>query len=262
MRGQRDLTLVVLGAIACTLLALAIPVDWIAVLFAAPVALVFPGYAIAALSFARRPLEVPQLLALTVGLSLAVLALGALLLNYVPGGLRAESWAVFLVLLTVAACRGAALRRRPEAARRHQPQARRPRIGAIPAALFTAGAALAVAAIAVSFVAFEGDDAIGYTELWMQPLDSSRESGVRVGIGSDEQRRTSYRLLVHFRAGRDPYSSRFSLDPGESIVRRVPVVSPSAGQRNRVMATLYRADQPGQPYRRVTGWVLPEAGRQ
>ena len=53
------------------------------------------------------------MLALSVGLSLAMLALGSLVLNYVPGGIRACSWAVLLVLVVLAASREAALRRRP-----------------------------------------------------------------------------------------------------------------------------------------------------
>ena len=88
MRGHRDLRLLAALSVPCAVLAIVVPVEAIALLFAVPLALFLPGCALTAVTFARHPIEWPQRLVFSVGFSLATLALGALLLNYMPGGIR------------------------------------------------------------------------------------------------------------------------------------------------------------------------------
>ncbi|HEY4779357.1 MAG TPA: DUF1616 domain-containing protein, partial [Solirubrobacterales bacterium] len=116
MRGHGDLEAACTGATLCALLTLVLPFEPLRMLLAAPLTLFLPGYAISAAIFARRRIERRQFLLFSLGLSLAVLALGALVLNYVPGGIRAWSWALLLFLVVLGCCRGAALRR-PKRAR-------------------------------------------------------------------------------------------------------------------------------------------------
>jgi hypothetical protein len=255
MRGHRDLELVVGIAIASALLGLVVPVEWISLLAAAPLLLVLPGYALASAAFARRPRGLAQFLVLTLGLSLAVLALGSLLLNFLPGGLRAGSWAILLVLVTAAGCREAALRRRPA---QEPPLAalKLPRPRPLRAGLVLAGVALAAVAFALAFIAFKAPDVIGYTELWIRPAKG--DAAVRVGVGSQEQETHAYKLVASYGGGQ-PFATRsFSLDPGKTKTVRLAV--PAAKNPRKVVAALYRADRPGRPYRRVTEWVVPEGG--
>jgi uncharacterized membrane protein len=254
VRGHKDLRLVAATAVASALLALILPVPWLSLLVGLPLFFLLPGYALASLVFARRPRGLAPLLALTLGLSLSVLALGSLALNYMPGGLRALPWALFLVLVTLLACRGAALRR----GRRHPaPLSRLRRPGLSTGVVMSAvGAALAIAAIAIGFVTFDAPDAVGYTELWMRAAPASE--AVRIGVGSQEQERSAYRVEIE-RARKPSRSARsLSLSPGESKVLRVRVPGGPATRPERVIVTLYKADSPGRPYRRVNAWIGTE----
>ncbi len=258
MRGNRDLRIVVRVALVCALVALLCPVEVISLLFALPLALFLPGFAIASAALAGRGVERPQLLILSIGLSLSVLALGGLVLNYV-GGLRAVPWALLLVLVVVGGCRAAALRRPPPGP---NPVGRPtwPRPAAAGAVMLLGGAIAAGAAIALAFVPVTAKHAIGYSELWMQPFDRGGAVGVRVGIGSNEQDATSYRLWVRFGEGSTPVVRRLSLNPGQKRVLWLRTAPTPTGGGVPVVARLYRRDRPGVVYHRVTGWV-PAPGR-
>lgn len=254
MRGNRDLRQATVAAWGCALLALAMPLDALSLIFAAPLAFLLPGYAIVSAVFVRARLLPPVTLTLSVGMSLSTLTLGALLLDYAPGGVRGLWWAVLLAAVTTAGCWAAALRR-PAAER--SPLLSWPALGRSQAALLAAAAVVAAAALTLAFATLPADRAIGYTELWMQPYAAGGETGVRVGVGSNEQKRTAYLLRVRF--GRDGATTvrRFALRPGESRVLRA--TAPSARRApSRVTAALLRPGQSDRPYRRVTGWTPPK----
>jgi uncharacterized membrane protein len=253
MKGHKDLRLLVFASVLCALLALVLPLDLFRLAFALPLTFLFPGYAIVAATFARRPINQTTALLLGVGISVAVLALGGLLLNY-TGGLRGGTWALLLVFLVLAASRVAALRRPPASAAALAP--RRLRVNPAAVIVLAAAAVAVVAAFALAFTPLPAKHAIGYTELWLQPFHSARGAGVRVGIGSDEQERTAYRLRVRFGRGGAPVIRRFALEPGESHVLRLGV-SPARGGSHKVVASLFRAINPRQPYRRASAWIPP-----
>ena len=253
MRVYSDLRRAVALAVACAVLALLAPVGWLSLLFLLPLAFILPGYAIVAALFAGRPLKLPLLLSLSLGLSLATLAVGGLLLNLLPGGLRAGSWAALLTLVVLAAARAAALRRGRRAEPKRGPARFRPgRGGAI---LLAAGAIAATAAIVLTFTTVAGKHAIGYTELWMRPLHGRAEAALRVGVGSDEQARTHYKLVGRFGDGSERTTPIFSLEPGETRIVRWSVPRAAGSPPLRVNVLLFRQDRPARPYRRVFGWV-------
>jgi len=255
MRGNRDLRLVAVASVACALLALLVPVEVLSLLFAAPLAFFLPGYAIVSATFVRARLVAPVLLTLSIGTSLSALALGALVLDYAPGGVDGPGWAILLAAVTVAACRGAALRR-PATNGKWLPAWRAPMPSQ--AAYLAATTVVVVAALVLAFANLPADRAIGYTELWMQPYAAGGKTGVRVGVGSEEQHRTFYALRVRLkRTG--PTVRRFALEPGESRVLRVASVPAGDGGPMRVSAVLYRPGHSSRPYRRVSGWT-PSVG--
>jgi len=249
MRGHHDLRLAVTAAIVCAVLALAIPIEFISLLFAAPLAFFLPGYAIAAATLVHNRLTRLQLLPLSLGLSLATLALGSLLLNYL-GGLLAGSWALLLVVVTIAAARAAALRR--PAAQAGGLRLRRPAAATL--AMGLAGLVLAGGAVALAYTPLSAGHAIGYTELWMQPAG---DAAVRVGVGNQQHTSTGYELQVQFGRGTAPVSRSLRLDPGEQAVIELPAPAGAPSQPLPVIATLFREDTPGLAYRRVNGWLLP-----
>jgi uncharacterized membrane protein len=265
MRGHGDLEAAVGGAALCALLALALPFDLLRVLIGAPLLFFLPGYAITAAAFARGHIERSHFLVFSVGLSLAVLALGALILNYLPGGVRAGWWAVLLFLVVLGACRGAALRRARRAGAPvawNVPQANRAQVG-----LLAGGALLAVAAVVLAFVPLSATNAIGYTEIWIQPLEASEGPGVRIGVGSGERDDSTYRLVVEFGEGEGEATRGLALAPGQKLVLELqpPDTSPAAtpgAVPTPVTATLYKEDspEPDQPFRQVSTFISTAGG--
>lgn len=260
MRGHGDLEAAVGGAALCALLALLLPFDSLRVLVGAPLLFFLPGYAITAAAFARGRIERRHFLLFSVGLSLAVLALGALVLNYLPGGVRPGSWALLLFLVVLGASRGAALRRPRRAG---APVAwSLPRANAAQAALLAGGALLAVAAVVLAFVPLSATNAVGYTEMSIQPLETGTGPGVRIGVGSGERDDSSYRLVVEFGDGEGEATRQLELAPGQKQVLELqpPDNSPAATAGAvpiPVTATLYKEDspEPDQPFRQVSTYI-------
>jgi hypothetical protein len=239
----------------CAALALLLPFDLLRLLFALPLALFFPGYAIVTAAFAQRPLDRPRLLLLAVGLSLAVLALGSLVLDIAPGGLRPGSWALLLWLVVLAACRTTAVRRPPSTGKAIAMP--RLRLGAGATGLLAAAVLVGGAAFALAFTDLPAKHAIGYTELWVQPIDGKAAPAARIGIGSDEQDATDYFLRVHFGAGGRTKIRVLKLNPGESRIIRFEDEATAADTAASVHAALFRAEEPYRVYRRVSAWVAP-----
>ncbi|HVY78147.1 MAG TPA: DUF1616 domain-containing protein [Solirubrobacterales bacterium] len=247
MRGHRDLRLVGALALACALLALAIPWTGPSLVFAAPLLLFLPGYAVTAAAFGRRQLERPQMLLLAIALSLAVLTLGSLLLNYL-GGIHPLSWALLELLVVLASCRVAAVRRGNPGG---PPRWRLPRPRGVEAAMLLGAAAAAIVALVLSASAVPAGDALGYTQLWILPKAGSGGSEAVVGVRSQEQRSADFDLRI--RIGTERVLRRsFRLAPGEG--RQVRLRAPTGGEGEvPVVATLLRHNRPFAVYRRVRG---------
>lgn len=251
MRGHRDLQRASVGAVVCAIVAVLVPWEIVRVIAAVPLTLFLPGYAIAAACFEQRELAPPKLAMLSAGISLMVLALGALLLNVFPFGLTTLSWAVLLVLVIVACCRAAALRRgRPG---RRQPASPAWRPSPLGAGLVAVAVVISIAALVLAQRPLPAGNAVGFTALWMLPANP-QEKAVVVGVLSSEQDPTAYTLRIARAGHGPPRSYRLSLDPGEEKTFEIPVARRPRG-RAHVVASLYLASQPQHLYRRVTTWL-------
>lgn len=252
MRGHRDLQRVSVGAVVCAVVAVLIPWEIVRVIAAAPLTLFLPGYAIAAVCFTPRELAPPKLWTLSAGISLMVLALGALLLNGFPFGLTTLSWAVLLVLVIVPCCRAAALRRgRPGQRRQSTRRAWRP--SPLGAGLVALAVVISIGALVLAQRPLSAGNAVGFTALWMLPANS-QEQAVVVGVLSSEQDPTDYTLEVTQGRKGQPTIYQVSLDPGEEETFEIPVPRRPGG-RAHVVASLYLASRPQHLYRRVTTWL-------
>lgn len=251
MKGHRDLRRVFWLAVLCAALALAISLPGLSLLFAAPLLLFLPGYALTAAAFGKRQLERPQQLLLSLALSLAVLALGALILNYL-GGIHPLSWALLELLVVFVACRVAVARRGKEKLPQRPPL---PRPGKLGALLLAGAAAATVAALVISASAVPNEDALGFTQLWVLPKAGTGGSEAVVGVRSEEQRATDFDLRI--RLGEDTtVKGSFRLAPGEERQVRVRPPAGSSGEVP-VTATLLRHNRPYSVYRRVKGSLTP-----
>src|SRR5207249_3376625 len=72
----------------------------VGIVLALPLVFVLPGYTLTEILFHKRSLDISHRLVLSLGLSLAIDILGGFMLNLLPGGLQAISWAVLLGLFT------------------------------------------------------------------------------------------------------------------------------------------------------------------
>jgi Protein of unknown function (DUF1616) len=249
VRGHGDLRLVAWGSLLCAVLALVLPWPAVSLVFAAPIALAMPGYAIVAATFAKRDLDRPRLALLSVALSLATLALGALLLNYVPAGIHGYSWAVLLLLVTLVGCRSAARRRDPKKTALRLPQLRPGRLKLV---LALGGLAAAIVALVLANATLPATRALGFTELWILPVPESDRSEAQVGVRSEEQRTTEFDLGIGI--GKDRVVRRsFTLAPGEDELVTIGPVPGPAGSKVPVVVTLLLDEHPFSVYRRVKG---------
>jgi uncharacterized membrane protein len=250
MRGHRDLELACVAAVVCAVLGLVIPVPVLSLVFVLPLALFLPGYALAAAALPRWQPGAPQRLVVAVGLSLATLALGSLVLNYL-GGLRALPWAIFAVVVVLGGCRYAAIVRPPTALRPRHLQL--PRVAIVPALAIVLGLVAAGGAMALAFHPVAANHAVGYTELWLKT--GAAPGRVAVGVGNQEHEATRYGVIVRFSGGAEEQVKRLDLAPGQKAVVTVPVVGKKRPGPVRVVATLYREQEPNKPYRVVSGRV-------
>jgi uncharacterized membrane protein len=252
MRGHRDLRRLAWGALLCAIAALLSPWELVSLVFAAPLALVMPGYAIVSAAFARRRLDGPRFAVLSLALSLATLALGSFVLNYAPGGIRGVSWAVLLLLVVVGCARAAALRREGKPA---APRRTRVRLNRVELAMGLAAVAAAGAALVLASTTLPAKDAVGFTELWILPVPESGRAEAQVGVRSQEQRATEFDLGVRI-GERQIVRRSFTLNPGEERVVTVgPPLAP-AGSEVPVVVTLLLDEDPFSVYRRVKGSLL------
>jgi Protein of unknown function (DUF1616) len=250
MRGHRDLVLTCWLAPACALLSLLLPFTVLRLIFALPLCLFLPGYAIAAAAFNRQTMRPAPLALFSLAVSLAILPLAALTLNYL-GGLRAGSWALLLVLVVLAASRLAAIRRpRPG---RASGAPRLPRATLPQLLLYGAGIAAAGVAVGLAFHVFPAKNAIGHTEMWIATRSDDAGAAITVDVRSDQQRATNYFLRVRVGRSPQPVIRLLNLVPGEERSFRVEVPRPA--RDTTATASLFRQSDPERVYRRVYGGI-------
>jgi uncharacterized membrane protein len=241
---RRDLALTSALAIAALVVALLPAATWLSAALLLPLVLVLPGYALAAGLFAPHTVGRIERAIYAVTLSIALVAVGGLLIQLVLG-LGRDLWVVFLVAVTL----GATLR-----AHRQYPVEPLGWPERLPLALPVAVIAFAVAAlIAALAVASAGDGLreaqakIHFTDFWLVPAGTVAPSGeeLEVGLRSHEGRPARYSLQLS-REERVFFSRSVSLRAGETW--KQPFVVTKAPRGVPVVATLIRN---GKRYRQL-----------
>lgn len=258
MTRHRDLRAIVVAAAILAALAVIVPVDWISLLLLAPVAFFLTGYAILLASFVEGPRTGPRALWISVALSLAVLALLPLPLNFL-GGLRPGTWAVGLVLVVLVAAAIAAARRAAHPGSEAPASPTLPKPSPFAALLGLGALALAAGAIVLSQTTVANGDAEGFTALWLKPAPGQAPGAakVRIGVDNQEQHYTTYEVTAKFIGGGE-VTRTLSLYPGShTTFDLVATPQPTPGDPTFVAVTLNRQPEEGAvgPYRRVYGWI-------
>jgi hypothetical protein len=215
----------------------------------AALVLILPGYALSTAIFPTRGLRKEERLVYSIGLSLATGALAGLLLNALPSGLQAGSWATLLAGITLAAST-LGVARRARATRTPRRPALRLELSLGDGLLLGLAALVAVAAVLVARMGAERQLSPGFTELWLVPLEAPNASAVQVGIGSREGAATRYALRIEQEGQLVQEWPSLSINSGDDWATTIelPAAPPAGGS---VEAILYRLDEPGAVYRRV-----------
>ena len=253
-----DIFAVVAITIVAAVLALLVPPDIVLIrILTLPLVLVLPGYALTSAAFPERARGVPERLVFSLGLSMAVVILGGLLLDLTPFGLRASSWAVLLSSVTLGASAVALVRRRGQS----MPAPGWLRAGNFgftfrQGLLLCLAALIVCGAVAVSIIGAERQPRTGFTQLWILSAGGANaESAVRLGVSNMESAAMEYHLAVNINGKIVKEWSSIDLSPNEQWGATLVLPLPGSAGTARVEADLYRADTPTTIYRHVVLWL-------
>lgn len=214
-------------------------------LFALPLVLFVPGYAISLALFRKNTLTVAQLVLFSLGLSLAVVALGGLVLNYTPWGLQFNTWLFWSVGVSLIASAIAFLRGHEPLTVFSRGSFRRPPLRDL-ILLGFAGVSVLVA-LGLSRIPAPPEGNLGYTALWVVPDQTRRPTSVDLGLLSSEFTATTYDLQLKMNSEVIQEWKDITLQPGARWTG-VAHLPPATGDE-KVEAFLYRASNPNQIYR-------------
>jgi len=217
-----------------------------------------PGYALTAALFPGRTPGWPERVVFSLGLSLAVAILGAVVFNTTIWGLQIGVWAGLFAGVTLCASLVAVWRRSKNAEETGPTATHQRRLSWAPWVLLAVAGSLTVGALTLGHTPSAPNAVVGYTLLWITPAGDANAPAVRLGLSSSEFATTHYRLKVTFDSRLFLDVTDITLAPGEKMERVIPL---PAGQPVQVVeAVLYRQDDPGTVYRRVTLLRTPPTG--
>ncbi len=221
----------------------------IGIILALPLVLVLPGYTLTEAMFHKRSLNASHRLIFSLGLSLAIDVLSGLILNMLPAGLQAISWAVLLGLLTAVFSLVVVHLRR--GAPVNGTRLLRFRFSISSFVLF--GLAITVATVSVLYSAIGAAQQPhrGFTQLWILPAVQAGEGCIaRLGVRSFESTSVAYRITMIMNRTQVTTWPSVVLAPQEEWDQLVSI-PPRAADNVYVEVRLYRLDRPETAYREV-----------
>lgn len=252
---------VLLAGIAALWMLLFTDVPLLKLVVAAPLLFLLPGYATVAAVFPQRVLGAAERLLFSVGISIGIVVVSGLLLQWLPFELQQGLWTVVLISFTLAASAVALMLRRDSlekpANRVHQSF----KNWRLPSGLsfklheiLLMGLAAMVVAVAFSMAHTPApqEGLEGYTMLWVSP-GGVGTGAARLGVRNMEFTTVQYELQFevedHFLAD----GPVLTLEPGETWEREV--LLPTEYPHSRpITISLYRLDAAAEPYRRLIWW--------
>lgn len=227
-----------------------ISVEVIQIVLALLFVLFLPGYALVAALFSNDSLGFPTRLLFSVGLSVALSALGGLFLNFTPWGIQAYSWVGLLSSITLIASCIAFVRRQKQSRTAIKPDWPRLNIRPVQALQFGIAAIIIVAAFGLAAQGAVSQQNISFTQLWILPSDTNNKNIVRVGIRNIENKTVQYKLQIESESISIYDWHSIELQPGQQWEETVSLNIVQSHAKS-VEAKLYRLDNPGTVYRQV-----------
>ena len=221
----------------------------IGTLLALPLIFVLPGYTLTEVLFHQKLLNGTHRLALTLGISMALAVLSGLILNVLPIGLQALSWAVSLGLLTtVFSLFVVYLRRRVQL--KGAPLLRL-RFNITAYLLLALATAIAILSVLYAVIGVEQQPHPGFTQLWILPATLTGNScAVRLGVRNFEGTTVTYRITLTMN-GQQLTTWQSVVLESEQTWNQVVSIPPGTVHNMYVEVRLYRLDQPQTVYRNV-----------
>ncbi len=221
----------------------------VGVILALPLVFIFPGYTLSEILFHKRSFNASYRLLISIGLSLTIAVLSGLILNLLPGGLQAISWALWLGLITVVFSLLAAYLRRGVPMNRTSPI--RFRFSVYPAIMFALATLVAIFAFLYSAFGVVKQPYPGFTQLWMIPeAQTGKSCAVSLGVRSFETSPVTYRITMTAMRVEITSWSPVVLASQQAWTRLV-TIPPTTASNVYVEVQLYRFDKPGTLYREV-----------
>lgn len=215
--------------------------------------LVGPGLAFTTALLPPKQLGTAEHVLTTIVASIALAAIGGLLLDVTPWGLQPISWSVILAAVTVVASLAALLRLQRLGSRSGGMRSGgNMQVPTLRLALPIVAMALLALAIYVARMPAPAERYQGYTTLWLAPdgQQAGTQTGARLGIQSGEFEPTSYRLEVRVNGQVANVWPDLRLEPNQ--VWQAQLALPDAGRTAlEIEAFLYRSDAPRVVYRQV-----------
>jgi len=255
-RWGLDLLLVGGTAVVCMISAVTTALDpALRLVLAVTLVAVLPGYALTALLLARHPKKDRILTtAMSMGLSLALSAVGGVVLHLSPGGLRAEGWSLLLGGITLIACAFAADLRRRDGTAAPPPAVTRglDRRSLTPTLLlFGSALVLGAAAILVAQQGARDQPRPGFTQMWL--TRGVAEGEVTVGIHNQEGRAILVRLILTTGSSVVAEFPSVMIPPADTWTRTLTVAG-GQPEDEPLVATLFQVNEPDTVFRLARLW--------
>lgn len=219
------------------------------IILAFPLVFILPGYTLTEALLYRQSLDTSKCLIFSFGLSLAMVILTGLVLNILPIGLQAKSWAVSLALLTILFSLVARLSRTGRLSQRTSAFSFRLKFHDW--VLLGMATMVIIQAISYSIVGASQQPHPGFTQFWMvPPSQNAKRCAVQVGIRSFELTSVTYSVSMTMNGTEVATWRAIALAPQEKWSLLVPI-NPGAANTVYVEAKLYRFDKPTSVYQQV-----------
>ena len=264
IRIRNELLALVLLVIVLVVVITFFPSNILRITLGLPFVLLFPGYTLMAALFPRREgVDGIERLALSFGLSIAVVPLIGLILNFTPWGIRLESilWSIALFILIMAVIAWFRRRRLPE--ERFGIELHLTSLGwgtgiqskvlSIILVLTVLGAlgilsyAIATPKLVQKFTEFYILPLEGMTTDYPKRLKVGEEGIVSISIVNHEYETVSYRVEVRINEAKSNEVEPIVLENDEEWTQEVSFVPQIAGEKQKLELLLYKNGEP-KPY--------------
>lgn len=216
-----------------------------------PLVFILPGYTLMVVLFPKNEFDPIERLLFSLGLSLAIVVLGGLVLNWMPWGLQADSWVMLLGGITIGVSLVAFFRYREYPS--VDPEQLSIGLSYRQVLLLGLAALLIIGAMMLARMGALQQPSPAFTQLWILSADDTDESSVRVGVRSMEPSTKQYRLQVRVSDQVTHEVPLIELNPSETWESDF-VLPMENNESGNVEAILYLLDNPEVAYRRVRLW--------